>query len=228
MSAAAGQKHARMRAMVHDHGQFVSRTLRQAGVSRTELDDEIQRTFMVAARRIEDVRIGAERSFLFQVARNTASHARRTHARRREVPSDDLPDQQEPLGTPEDLAVRKQIRLLLDAALDSMDEALRAVFVLYEVEELNTLEIAETLGIARGTVASRLRRARAQIRQNVAAIELAWDLGVTVAPEEGGPAPLRCESESVVARALLGVGVTTPASAAMRARTLAACLALAG
>jgi RNA polymerase sigma-70 factor (ECF subfamily) len=217
-----------MRAMVHENVQFVSRTLRQAGVSPTELDDEIQRTFMVAARRLEDVRVGAERSFLFQVARNTASHARRTHARRREFPSDDLPEQLEPLGTPEDLAVRKQIRLLLDAALASMDETLRAVFVLYELEDLNTLEIAKTLGIARGTVASRLRRARAQIRQNVAAIELAWDLGVAAEPEAAGPAPLRRESESAVARALLGAGASMPGAGAMRARALAACLGLAG
>ena len=39
-------------------------------------------------------------------------------------------------------------------------------------------QIASQLGIPRGTVASRLRRARKQVRQNVAAIDLAWDLGI--------------------------------------------------
>ena len=51
----------------------------------SELDDEVQRTFITVARRIADVRAGAERSFLFQVAINMAAHARRDLARRREV-----------------------------------------------------------------------------------------------------------------------------------------------
>ena len=37
---------------------------------------------------------------------------------------------------------------------------LRTVFVLFELEELTMAEIAELLGLAPGTVASRLRRAR--------------------------------------------------------------------
>ena len=42
-----------------------------------------------------------------------------------------------------------------------MDESLRAVFVLYELEEMTMAEISETLELPPGTVASRLRRARA-------------------------------------------------------------------
>jgi RNA polymerase sigma-70 factor (ECF subfamily) len=37
---------------------------------------------------------------------------------------------------------------------------LRSVFVLFEIEELSTQEIAVLLGIPTGTAASRLRRAR--------------------------------------------------------------------
>ena len=37
----------------------------------------------------------------------------------------------------------------------------RAVFVLYELEELSVPDIAELLGVPVGTAASRLRRARA-------------------------------------------------------------------
>lgn len=218
---------ARIRSLVDDNVRFVARTLRKGGVPHADLDDEVQRTFIIAARRLEDVRLGAERSFLFQVARNTASHARRTLARRREFPSDDLPERSEPLGTPEDLAVRKQTRALLDGALGSIDASLRAVFVLYELEGMDSLEIAETLGIPRGTVASRLRRARAQLRRNLATVEVAWDLGVVRAEDIEGPVLLRRESPSRLERALLGAGTSRRASAAMHARTLAACLALA-
>ena len=216
-------RHDRMRSAVDDHQRLVARTLRKAGVPREELDDEIQLTFMIFSKRLEDVELGAERSFLCQVARNRAWHARRSHARRREFPSDPLPEWSQALGTPEDLAARKQMRAVLDAALAGMDEALRSVFLLYEEEEMDMQEIAATLRLPRGTVASRLRRARAHIRTSLAAIELAQDLGVSGAHAVDGPALMRSERGSRLERALLRTGTTTRASASLRARTLAAC-----
>ena len=73
--------HARLRTMVDEHLKTVARTLRRAGVPSSDLDDEIQRTFIVAAKRIDDIQVGAERSFLIQVAQNLAWHARRKIAR---------------------------------------------------------------------------------------------------------------------------------------------------
>jgi RNA polymerase sigma-70 factor (ECF subfamily) len=61
---------------------------------------------------------------------------------------------------PDDLADRQKARALLDQVLDQMDEKVRAVFVLFELEELSTAQIAEMLELPPGTVASRLRRAR--------------------------------------------------------------------
>jgi RNA polymerase sigma-70 factor (ECF subfamily) len=53
---------------------------------------------------------------------------------------------------------------LLERALAGLDAPLRAVFLLREVEELSYQEIAAVLGIPVGTVASQLRRARAQLQ----------------------------------------------------------------
>ena len=85
-------KQTRIRWMVDEYIDFVGRTLRKAGVPPSELDDEVQRTFITVARRIDDVDLGAERSFLYQVAVNLASHSRRKLARRREVLDDHLPE----------------------------------------------------------------------------------------------------------------------------------------
>ena len=51
-----------------------------------------------------------------------------------------------------------------------MPDELRTIFVLFELEELKMAAIAELLSLAPGTVASRLRRARAQFE--LAAIKL--------------------------------------------------------
>ena len=45
---------------------------------------------------------------------------------------------------------------------------LREVLVLFEIEELSGPQIAELLGIAEGTVASRIRRAREAFSEEVA------------------------------------------------------------
>ena len=208
--------------MIDEHNGFVARTLRKAGVPPSELDDEIQRTFIAVARRIDDVRQGAERSFVFQVALNMAAHARRDLARRREVlPGDMPPDRVESLATPEYLTQRKQLRTLLDGIVASMDEALRVVFILHTFEGMDQAHIAARLGVPRGTVSSRLRRARAQIRQHVAAVEIAADLGAPEAAHLPEPAPLRREKASALGRALLDIGASLRSPAAICVRTLA-------
>lgn len=161
----------RLRAMVDRYLDFVARVLRNAGTPDAEIDDEVQRTFITAARRLDDVRPGAEKGFLFKIALNLAAHARRTLARRREVLAEEAPERNETFPTPEQLTDQKRMRQLLDGVLDRMEESLRVVFVLYEFEEMNMSEIADVLEIPRGTVASRLRRARSEFRDRVAAME---------------------------------------------------------
>ena len=63
---------------------------------------------------------------------------------------------------PEGVADRERARALLDSVLDQMDDPLRTVFVLFEMEELSTAEIAAMVDVPTGTAASRLRRAREQ------------------------------------------------------------------
>ena len=215
-------RHARIRALVDEHLNSVARTLQHAGVPSSDLDDEIQRTFIVAAKRIDDIQVGAERSFLIQVAQNLAWHARRKIARRREVMDGDPPERIEAIATPEFLAGRKQMRQAFDDILGSMHESLRAVFTLFELEEMSMSDIAETLGLPRGTVASRLRRARAQFRQHVAALELAGMLPDEAISSVAEPMRLCRERMSTLQHALLAAGAPAHTSASTYAKTLAA------
>ena len=210
-----------MRRLVEEHIELVTRTLRNAGVPAADLDDEVQRTFIVAARRLDDMLPGAERAFLCQVALNLAWHARRSLARRREIPSDQVPESVETRATPEELIDRMQIRQHLDGIVDRMDESLRAVFKLFVIDELNLAEIADLLRVPRGTVASRLRRAREQLRKHVGAIDLAWTLGAKDVKRVNDPVPTWRKQLGALEHALLQAGAYLPTWPRVRARTLA-------
>jgi RNA polymerase sigma-70 factor, ECF subfamily len=156
---------------LYDHAAFVTRTLRSFGVPSRDVDDEVQRTFICAARRIDDIRPGTERSFLFSIATRMAAHARRSHERRREVLSGEPPEPPEPMEarvTPEHVAGQKQLCDVFERMLDGIEEPLRSVFTLHAFHELGARETAAALGIPPGTVASRLRRARAQLQARMA------------------------------------------------------------
>jgi RNA polymerase sigma-70 factor (ECF subfamily) len=151
----------RFRRMVDLHFDFIWRSLRGMGVATHSVDDAAQQVFFVASQKLGVITPGSERSFLFGTALGVAANARRARARNREVlgeaalgkHADGAPDAERAV----ELTER---RALLDRVLAGMPEDLRAVFVLFVLEGLDTPQIATLLAIPRGTVASRLRRAR--------------------------------------------------------------------
>lgn len=158
-------------ALVEAYCEYVWRTVRRLGVRERDVEDAAQQVLFVAARKLESIRPGSERSFLFQTALRVAATQRRTYARRREemlepnVEAGEIVDRGP--STDELLSMRRA-RQQLDAILDEMPLDLRAVFVLHELEEEPIATIAITLGIPAGTAASRLRRARALFYECVA------------------------------------------------------------
>lgn len=159
----------RLRALFDAHFDFVWRSVRRLGVDAGAADDAAQEVFVVASRRLDDVEPGKERAFLFGTAMRVAADARRARARRPIVADADAVDRAVDTGASmDDLADRERARALLDAILDEMELELRAVFVLYELEELTMSEIASCLDLPPGTVASRLRRAREDWQARVA------------------------------------------------------------
>ncbi|AKV01071.1 hypothetical protein AKJ09_07734 [Labilithrix luteola] len=148
--------------MVAQDYEFVWRVLRRFGLSTDEAADATQEVFTVLAARIADVHPDAVKTFLFQTARNLASNARRARARRpRQAEDDELETHPDPNPNPESLANEGERRRLLDSLLERLPEDLRAVIVLCEFENATLVEAGLLLDIPRGTVASRLRRARA-------------------------------------------------------------------
>lgn len=161
----------RLAGLVRAHYAFVWRLLRRLGLGEGDADDAAQQVFLAASGRLNAVETERERSFLYGVALNVGARARRSLGRRREEPLEAASERVALEPNAEQLLERRQARALLDQLLDEMPEDLRVVFVLFELEELSTPQIAELCEIPIGTAASRLRRAREDFEERVARLE---------------------------------------------------------
>jgi len=151
---------------VHEqHADFVWKILQRLGVRDSDLEDALQDVFLVVHRKL-DTFDGSARltTWLYGIAlRVAAAHRRRAHIRREETTADmadtaDSPD----AGNPEAALLERESRRRLERVLDSMSLEKRAVFVMFEIEGLTAVEIAEIVGVPVGTVHSRLSSARAE------------------------------------------------------------------
>jgi RNA polymerase sigma-70 factor (ECF subfamily) len=164
---------ARLRAMVEAHLDFVWRAARRLGVPEADLDDVTQKVFWQASQRLGDIPAEGERGYLFRITMGLAANARRSLQRRREVDLDALPlaSHTDPSMGPDEALDRRSAQAIALAILDGMPDELRAIFILFEIEELSTPEISIMMDIPVGTVASRLRRAREYAAEQLKRLE---------------------------------------------------------
>jgi len=169
-----GEAAARFRVVRDENFEFVWRSVRRLGVPDADVDDAVQQVFIVASRRLGEITVGSERSFLFGTAMRVAMQVRRTLRRRGEVSLSEDAAQGLPLEPPdtgpdaEELLAQRRARATLDEVLETLPLDVRAVFVLFELEEMRVPEIASLLGIPLGTAASRLRRGRELFQEGLA------------------------------------------------------------
>jgi RNA polymerase sigma-70 factor (ECF subfamily) len=150
----------RIRALMAAHFEFVWRSLRRLGLSAAAADAGTQDVFVIASRKLSAIATPSEKRFLFATALRVASR-RRALARRRADPEAEpssVLDGSEP--SRERLAELAHARRHLNEILAAMKVEQRAVFVLYELEEMTVPDIAALLDLPIGTVSSRLRVAR--------------------------------------------------------------------
>lgn len=149
----------RLARMFEAHHETVWRTLRRRGLSPDVAADVAQETFLIAAERLADIHPLAERAFLLATALRVIHTLGRKTAR---WYLDDAMHLHR--GDTRDTSDARADIQLCDLVLSRIAPELAEVFALYEAEGLSSQEIATLLGIPRGSVASRLRRAREQFR----------------------------------------------------------------
>jgi RNA polymerase sigma-70 factor, ECF subfamily len=149
---------------------FVWRTTRRFGLSAAEADDAAQHVFLIAKKKLGEIPPDRERSFLFSAAVNVSRTMIRSKVRRREEALDEI-DAAGAGPDPEQLLERRRAMDTVYRSLEAMPDDLRVAFVLFELEEMTAIEVAQLLGIPSGTVASRVRRARDVFRNALNAAE---------------------------------------------------------
>jgi RNA polymerase sigma-70 factor (ECF subfamily) len=159
----------RLERMFRAHHELVWRTLRRLGLPPEAAADATQQAFLIAAERLDDIRQGSERAFLFGTALRLARTAYRTRGRFQL--EEDMDTRAHGGSKMEELVDQRRAVELADRVLAEMDPTLLTVFVLFELEGLSTPEIAEIVGVPLGTAASRLRRAREAFRAAAARME---------------------------------------------------------
>ena len=167
---------------VHDaHADFVWCSLQRLGVRPADLDDVSQEVFIVVHKRLHTFDGSSKlTTWLYGVCVKVAAAHRRRAWFRRETPTADLPDAGEvpPSDRPDALYAAHQARATLARVLDAMDIEKRAVFVMFEIDELPSEAIAGILGVPVGTVWSRLSAARKQFQAKLSRLQ-----------QEKGPVP---------------------------------------
>ena len=159
-----------VRTIYRAHGRFVWLSLQRLGVHPSDLDDVAQDVFMVVHRRL-DTFDGRSRvtTWLFGICMRVAANYRRRRRWTHEVLSaEDNDDRPAALIAADDVLLRREEREIAERALDRLDVAKRATFVMFELESLTCIEIAELMNVPIGTVYSRLHGARRQLEKTIA------------------------------------------------------------
>jgi len=156
-------------ALLLRHEGMVLRLVRFLGVPAPDREDVAQEVFIRVFRHLG--RVDRSRPFsgwLYRVTVNAVQDYRARAARRgaEEAPWSEAVEvlAQAPGGDPEEHAGQAALRRRLETALARLSERERAVFVLREIEGLETREVAWALGVSSITVRRHLGLARDRLR----------------------------------------------------------------
>lgn len=142
-----------------------------------DAEDLVQDTLIRAFRAVDRFDGAHPRAWLLTILRHT--HLNRLRGRSATLlrDADQVELTLERLGEPEpsaeEVVVSPQFEAVVAHALAALPDRYRAVVTLVDVEGLSYQEAADLLGVPRGTIMSRLHRARGRIRTQLVAAGLA-------------------------------------------------------
>jgi RNA polymerase sigma-70 factor (ECF subfamily) len=158
--------------LIRRHDQRVYRAARSIVRNEQDAEDITQETYLRAFQHLGDFQGRAKFStWLLRIAIHEALARYRENACFEDL--DELEQTQVATtalgGSPERSAAREEVRDLLQQAIDELPPTLRTVLILREIEGMSTAEAAEALELTENNLKVRLHRAKAILREKLAA-----------------------------------------------------------
>jgi RNA polymerase sigma-70 factor (ECF subfamily) len=161
------------RLVVNYQDQVFSHAYRMMGEDESAAD-ATQDAFISAFRNLRSFRGGSFRAWLFRIVTNACYDELRRRKRRPTSSLEPLDDTGEEVespawladqsDTPEQKIERIELEEAIQHCLDGLPEDFRSVVVMVDVNGLDYIEAAQSIGKPVGTVKSRLARARGRLR----------------------------------------------------------------
>lgn len=162
--------------IVRRHNARLFRVARALVGNDEEAEDVIQQAYLNAFASLPSFEGRAQLStWLTRITANEATARLRQRQRQRVVFA---PDEEDPVWergrtfeshSPERAMAARELGQILERAVDELPPGYRAILILRDVEELSTIDAADCLGISEESARVRLHRARAALREKLAA-----------------------------------------------------------
>ena len=151
-------------------GQLYPAALRMTR-NPTDAEDLVQETYLKALKGFRSFELGTNfRAWIYRILHNTFLTSRTGLKVTMTVPleaEEDGPELAVEPQTPETILIAQANSELVQSAIADLPVHFREVLLLCDVEEMSYQEISETLSIPKGTVMSRLSRARRMLQNHV-------------------------------------------------------------
>jgi len=156
-------------------GRYEARIARlvRGMVQERDTEDVTQEAFLKAYGKLSS--FDGRSSFytwIFRIAANTAMDWRKRERRRMHAPLPEGPEGEDRVPSadlgPHAAATRRELARKIDEAIEALPDKYHEILVMREIEGLPYDEIAKRLGTSKGTVESRLFRARERLRERLA------------------------------------------------------------
>lgn len=150
--------------------------------NREESEDLLQEVFITVFKKIDSFRGDSSLStWIYKIATNHCINRKKYLLRRKHYAKRsfcDLTDKEQSeraggigdgtLPRPDEMAEGRQMEILIQQAITSLDDEYKVVLILRDVQNLSYEEIEQILNVPAGTVKSRLHRARMALKEKLA------------------------------------------------------------
>jgi len=155
--------------LMRRHNQQLYRTVRALVRDADAAEEALHRAYVAAWRALSQFEGRASfASWMTRIALRTAGELARGERRRHEIAEDARHARAFDSAEPADAALsRQELAAALERALEALPRRLRVVAVMRLVEGMDTLAVAEALGLSEGAVKVRLHRARERLKEDL-------------------------------------------------------------